>query len=362
MKQGLPSGFLKRAFQLLISISLASWLLLPGSLAYASPAQQQASPSKCPTIPANFDFLHASKQELHRYLLPAAPPVSDSQAYNSWKNGVQKAVRTGGTCVNDLKITSATHNGNPVISSPLIPASGSCSGGVCSPNWEGYVAYNSSPGFNEVVGIWNVECVIGSLSPSDSVQVSWIGLGGGSPVDNQLWQVGSGWAPWMPYSHYYLWYEAVGGPYQNPSQQVFLENVSCGDQIYADLWYAPNDPTSNVAFYLTDNGQPYRNYAPAGFASGQFSAEWIDERSGCDYNGDVYKLADYNYSQWTHAYASPDDPNAGFYSAGDLNASSFWMEDNDTTIAATSALGADLGSGNDNFLGYWEGNGSSQCG
>ncbi len=367
MKKRLPSGFLKRGFQLLLSLSLASSLFLTGSLAYASSVTQQTPPSKCPKIPANFDFVHASKQELHQYLLPAAPPVSDSQAYNNWKNGIETTMRTGGICVNDRKTVPASHNAHPIIFGPARPALVNCpaaapSGTRCLYNWNGYVAQNGTQGFNEVVGIWNVECVTTSQSPSDSVEGSWVGLGGYS--EDNLWQVGSAWAyNYSPYGDYFLWYEAVGHNGNPYAQTIAITN--CGDQIYADIWFAPNNPSSNVSFYLTDDGLPYRGYyAPAGFSSGYLTADWIDERPGCSPT-QYYRLADYNYSEWTHAYASPDDPNAGFYSIGDLTHTRIWMEDNDGTnnrIAWTDSLGSELGSGNDNYRAHWENNGHSQCG
>jgi hypothetical protein len=220
----------------------------------------------------------------------------------------------------------------------------------------------TQPGFNEIVGKWNVECVTGSKSPSDSAQSSWVGLGG--VYEGNLWQVGSAWASSLGY---YLWYEAVGS--NGTPQQVEFATTHCGDHIYADLWFAPNNPSSNVAFYLTDNSTPYRGTAPSGFSSGNITAEWVDERPACgvDIFGNplLYKLADYNYSEWTHAYASPNNPTAGFYSIGQLAHTRLWMEKNDGSelrIAWSDYLGSETGSGTDNYRAYWEDNGNSQCG
>jgi hypothetical protein len=158
MTQKHPSGFLKRSLQLFLSTGLASWLLLAGSLAHASPLTERASSSKCPTIPANFDYVHASRQELHQYLLPAAPPVSDTQAYSDWKNSVEATMHGKGVCVDDEKTFIASNNGHPVRSGPLLfnCVASAPPGTQCFPSWNGYFAGNGSqPGYNEIVGKWN---------------------------------------------------------------------------------------------------------------------------------------------------------------------------------------------------------------
>ncbi len=356
-----PSGFLTNGLQLLLSTVLTSWLLLIGPVAHASSVTQQASSSKCPTIPANFDYVHASKQQLHQYLLPAAPPVSDTQAYSDWKSSVEATLHGKGICVNDEQTLIVSNNGHPVRSAPLLVncVTSAPPGTQCRTNWNGYFAGDGSqPGYNEIVGKWNVECVNISQSPSDSLQSSWVGLGG---VDEgNLWQAGSGWST---LAGYYLWYEAVG---PGDPGEIEFGFPNCGDHIYVDLWFAPNDPSSNVAFYMTDNGTPYRYSARSGFTSGYLTADWIDERPACGYdqygNAYLYQLADYNYSEWTDAEASPNNPTAGFYSIGQLPHTRVWMEDSNGTqnrIAWTDYLGSETGSGSDNYRAYWENNGTA---
>lgn len=361
MKQARTFGLLKKSFQLFFSVSLATYLLSMGSLAHASGVTRQASLSKCPTIPTNFDFAHASNQELHRYLLPAHPLTSDQQGTSDWQKTVAGDIQTGGICVPDMKTSPVVNNGRPVKSAPALVNCNTVAplGTQCSFNWNGYVEGDGTdPGFNEVVGKWNVECVTGSQSPSDSLQSSWVGLGGFFRGEN-LWQVGSGWSPSFGY---FLWYEAVG---QNGTPaEVEFARTNCGDHIAADIWFSANAPSSGLGYVLTDNGTSYRGTAPSGFTSGHVSAEWIDERPAC---GDsvLFKLADYNFSEWTHAFASPNNPTAGFDSIGQLAHTRLWMEDNDgssTRIAWADALGSENGSGTDNYQAHWEANGSSQCG
>jgi len=262
-------------------------------------------------------------------------------------------------CVPDMPTHPVVANGRPVTSNrALLNCPGAAPGETqCNYSWNGYMEGDGTqPGFNDVYGRWNVECVTGSLIHSG--QSSWVGLGGAQPGDN-LWQAGSSWDPFYGYR---LWYEAVGGPYSTIGPQYFA-NVHCGDHIFAEVWFAANDPTSNVGFAVIDNGTEYDGYAPSGFSSGNINAEWIDERPGCGVD-EFHQLADYNYSEWTTAYASPNDPTAGYYAIGDLAHTRLWIKDNDgtdTRLAWADYLGSETGWGNDNFQGHWEGNGSAQC-
>ncbi len=307
LKRRFAGFFLRRSLPVLLSLMAAVSVLSIVPTAAAKPSTRPPASSRCPNIPASFDFAHASKDELHRYLLPARPPAADTQLTSDWQNAIEATIQGKGICVPDHQTTPDMNHGQPVIGMPaLFDCINSAPPGTqCSNNWNGYLAGDGTqPGYNEVVGKWNVECVTLSQSPTDSAMSSWIGLGGNFPGDD-LWQVGSGWDA----THgYHLWYQAVGGPYGQQNEQIF-HATTCGDHIYADIWFAPNNPTSNVAYYLTDNGTVYRGVAPLHFASGSLSAEWIDERPACglDQHGNAkeWELADYNYSEWTHAYTDP---------------------------------------------------------
>jgi hypothetical protein len=330
-----------------------------GSVVHASPVVHQVSSSNCPTIPANFDFAHASKQQLHQYLLPARPPASDKQGTIDWQKGVVRTIKTGGICISDLKTSSVSKVYNTLVDCFATAPSGTS----CNGNWTGYVAGDGTqPGFNEVKGQWNVECVNGLVSASTARMSSWIGLGGA--YGDNLWQVGSA---WDRSRGYYLWYETIVAGSHNPSPPVKIANTSCGHHISADIWFAPNAPSSGLGLYLTDNGTPYRDAGPSGFSSGSLSAEWIDERPACGldrfYNPLFYQLADYNYSDWTNAYDSPNNPTAPFYSIGQLAHTREWLvalDGSNTRIAWADYLGSEVGSGTDNFKTHWESNGDNE--
>lgn len=163
-----------------------------------------------------------------------------------------------------------------------------------------------------------------------------------------------------------MWYEAVGGPYQTNGEIPIQINgayvqPSCGIPIYTEVWFAPNDPTVNVGDLIINENtgvEYWYGYAPQHFQSGQLSAEWIDERPCCQPCGDFFQLADYNYSQWRDAYASPNNPTAPYYPIGYFTHTRSWMEDEDgNRIAWTDVLGSNNDGGTDNYKTYFEGNG-----
>jgi len=137
MKRVLILELLKRSLQLLLGFSLFTSFLLTGSFAYASPGKTyQAHSSKCPTIPANFDFAHASTQELHHYLLPGRP-TNNQQEAAAWLQMV-KGIKQK-QCVPDMPTHLIMDNGQPLRSSPnLVSCPGTApSGTSCSNNWNG---------------------------------------------------------------------------------------------------------------------------------------------------------------------------------------------------------------------------------
>ncbi len=125
-------------------------------------------------LPANFDLLHASTQELRQHYLPSRPPASNQQAVVHWLKLVQSIKHVACLAPGGLK---ATYHGHPVIST--ISCNNPPSGTTCNRNWTGYVAGNGTqPGFNDVYGDWNVQCINGANSPYGSLMTSWVGLGG----------------------------------------------------------------------------------------------------------------------------------------------------------------------------------------
>jgi hypothetical protein len=348
---------------------------MKGSVVHASPVKLQTSPSfRCqsaPTsfsIPANFDPLHASTQELHQHYLPSRPSTSDTQAFAHWQ-----------TLVHSIKqIVCIPPGGKPLtyhghVLTAKAALTGDCnnlpSGTECKANWNGYIAGDGTqPGFNDVYGEWNVQCVNTNELPGSYI-VSWVGLGGFYPLTGpkeNLWQAGSGWD--NTGDGYFLWYEAVGANGTSGVTPITINNVevhpSCGNTLYTEVWFAPQEPTVNVGGLIineTTGVEYWYNYAPQGFSSGNLSAEWIDENPAC---GNYYTfLADYNYSQWKDAYASANNASAPYYPIGHFAHTRVWAADENsnlwpTPIAWADALGSNNGSGTDNFKTYWQGSGT----
>lgn len=351
-----------RILQLLLCISLPVGLFtarsLGGSPTHALAVEQlTASTSSCPSIsahfrlPTHFDLLHVSSQELHRYFLPSRPPPNDLRAVSDWL----KMVKSTKKIVCTTNAPSVLDHGRPVSSRPLVDCvSEAPSGTSCSTNWAGYTV-RTGPGFDDAYGEWDIPCIDSTNSPSDSMEGSWVGLGGAD--ETNLWQVGSAWKSSLGY---YLWYQAVGD--NGTVSEKEIATTSCGDTIWAEVQFTPNDPSNNVSFSIHDNGTVYTGQAPSGFSSGSLSAEWIDERPNCSAH-DFYKLADYSHSQWRNAFAAPNNANASASPLGTFDYTQEWMGDyGGTRIAVANALGSNAGSGTDNFTTDWEGNGTSHCG
>lgn len=169
----------------------------------------------------------------------------------------------------------------------------------------------------------------------------------------------------------FIWYEAVGAHGTPGITPIEINNVethpNCGNTLHTEVWFAPNEPTVNVGDLIineTTGVEYWYGYAPQGFSSGKLSAEWIDERPSCG-AGYTY-LADYNYSQWKDAYASPNNATAPYSPIGSFTHKRSWMGDPNvsmwpTPIAWTDALGSNNGSGTDNFKTCWQGSGAGGC-
>lgn len=354
MQSVFTPGFLKRILQVLLSASLFAWLFSIGFPAYASPIKPQSSSSSCPVLPAHFDFAHASRQELRAYHIPSPPATSDQHAIAKWLKDVQGIKKI--VCLPDTYSNPITYKGKSISSTPALVncATSAPSGTECGYNWTGYVVTNGTQGFNDVYGTWIVPCTTGSAFSAVS---DWVGLGG--YAENNLWQAGSSWDP----SHgYTLWYEAVGTHGTVGEQEIV--STSCGETIHAEVWFAPNNTSSNVGVDILDVNTDtiYTKYAPSGFHSGYLTAEWIDERPAC--GNSLFGLADYHTAYWSDSYASANDATAPYYSIGHFAHTRIWMANTVTgaRIARADVLGSNNGSGTDNFQSYWEDLGDPQCG
>lgn len=344
---------LKNMLQMLLCTVLCVWFSLLGLPTHASFAKQPASSSSCPVLPAHFDFAHASRQELRYYHIPSPPATSDSQAMAHWLKDVQGLKRI--VCLPATYTHPVTYQGKPIVSGPAESCPQAAPQGTkCSFNWSGYTVSNGTQGFNDAYGTWNVPCVTGS--GAGTAVSNWVGLGG---VQENLWQGGSS---WDHDNGYFLWYEAVGKHGTGGEQEIV--SAHCGETIHAEVSFAPNDPSSNVTVDLLDvqSGTTYTKSAPSGFQSGQRTADWVDERPKCDKG--LFGLANYQVSHWSEAYASANDPNAGFSSIGSWSHTRIWMandHDSNARIAWADKLGSNKGSGTNNYQGHWEAHGNSHC-
>lgn len=191
----------------------------------------------------------------------------------------------------------------------------------------------------------------------------WVGLGGALPQGHaeNLWQAGTLWIPKFGYN---AWIEAVGS--NGTDGYVLVGLVDHNDPMTVTVWF-----DSGGAYYEIVDNNPLTGFtisgdAPTGFQSGNLTADWIDERPACqDYPLKLWKLASFQYSQWSYADAIPNSPGAGYGSIGSFAHTRAWIQNSstdETRLAWADHLGSNIGSGTDNFIDHWQAEGSSQCG
>jgi hypothetical protein len=347
---------LRRICELTVLIScvvLLVSMLFSSSIALASPQGSRvasrtkgSSPLKlvkesntrdCPALPPNFNPATASDQEISHYHLSPRPKSGPARAH--WIQ-VHSHIRR----------IICTH----FVGQTINPSTDDCSnpppGTTCFINWSGYYAGDGSePGFNEVTGSWTVPEM--ASSPSDSQYAIWVGLGG--RFGDNLWQAGTA---WNSSQGYFAWIEAVGA--NGTSGPVYIVGVNHNDSMTVSVSFG----SYGTDYEIMDNGILYGGSAPNGFQSGNLTADWIDERPACKTG--FYKLADFRYSGWTSAYATPNRAGAGEESIGSLTHTRAWIANSrtdNTRLAWADRLGSN-GSGNDNFIDHWQNLGSSTCG
>ncbi|MGB8347001.1 MAG: G1 family glutamic endopeptidase [Ktedonobacteraceae bacterium] len=352
------SRHIRKLAVLVSCVVLLVSMLLSSSSALASPQGSRpasraraSSPLKlvkesntrdCPALPANFNPATASDQEISHYHLSPRPKSGPARAH--WIQVHQHIRRI--VCTHFI-------GQGPAKPSPLENCSPP-SGTVCNSAWSGYYAGDGSePGFNEITGSWTVPEMDGSNSPPDSQYAIRVGLGG--VYEPNLWQAGTGWSSSQGY---FAWIEGRGS---NAFGPVEITSVHHNDSMTVTVSFY----SGGTSYEIIDNGTLYGGSAPSGFQSGNLSADWIDERPACHINPlQLYKLADFRYSGWTSAYATPNKSGAGAESIGSFTHTRLWIGNagsGTTRLAWADRLGSN-GSGNDNFLDHWEDLGSSQCG
>ncbi len=328
---------------------------------YRSPlkVKSETNTASCPALPANFDFANATDSDISHYHL-SPRPRNNPRELAHWIDVHRK-----------IKYIHCISTVNPQAAvTPSIATCQPSTGEKCYLNWSGYGAGSGSgAGFGQVSGDWNVEKVDSTHSPSSSRYSTWVGLGGIFSRDNlrdNLWQAGTA---WNSTDGYYVWYQAVGGP-NSTGGEVWLGSVNWGDHIYTNVWLAGDTASGQPNFEIVDGVADFLGNAPNAMGSGMQSAEWINERPACGRDPNTlqlkfYQLADFSYTEWTHAVATPNNSTWKPQPIGTYGGTKFKMENNDGSaqqLTNPGGLGSETGSGTDNFQDHWLANGSGQCG
>jgi hypothetical protein len=297
--------------------------------AQGTPQFAYTGSADCPGPPNGFNPSNASASELQFYGFPIRP-TGDATAVNSWLQLVQGAQHR--VCGSSA-ITSNIHHHILSENKGVQPLTTD----VQSPNWAGYDV-NGGNNFDLAQGQWTVPRYNGSQSPAGSTASIWVGIGGVN--GNHLWQVGT---DQDPTNGYQAWYEALPSP-----PQRFNITISPGDTVFAYVDY--NKTSAGRSFgYVKDNG--FYTSTGESFTPDRSTAEWIVERDTCS-NGFFTPLADFGSAKVTLAYAHQTGQSSNHTIAGYPN-TRFTMSEWPSTYASVSGLG----SGGNNFVSTWQGNG-----
>jgi hypothetical protein len=317
-------------------------LITSNAIAYAKPLAQTnraittaSLSSACPTFPQTLDLMKASASQLAAYRLPPRPDNDPSQLA-SWQMRVQRLKH------NHCAQFAPASSQHPFLSHPLqAPGGGQATGAfgsITSGNWSGYIAYDNG-GITDVKGHWNIQC-LGSQQQSGAREGSWIGIGGVQGSQNLI-QTGSAYTK----SGYQFFIEFV--PYYAP---VFDgSNYACGTAVDAEVYLASG--YNEWCTIISTSTTSFSGCDPSSRQADKTTAEWIDERPNCS-NG-LSKLADFNYTQYSNAYAY--STSRGWHTIGGFTNNSVTLKDSaSTTLAQPNALD----SGTHSFTNVWKATGN----
>ncbi len=293
--------------------SFAALALLASTAAHAAPL-----PTNLPgvttvmDVPAGFDALKASPQQLEAAGLPPRPDAQlNRKAFASWQRAVTTQTRR---IMPSLVQTEIKHG-------PHKAAAGS---NGTSTNWSGYVLLNSqtsltSASFYYLIADYVVpvaEQAFGACTGSYDYSSSWIGIDGYNSSD--VLQAGteadaycSGTTKATYYAAWYEWY---------PLGEVRIGSfpVSPGDDMFVEVW--STSATAGHAYIVNYNTNQSVNLAfsaPSGTTLKGNSAEWVVERPSV--GGSLATLTNYVQDFFEDAYAydfsyhqsSPSAPYSG---------------------------------------------------
>ena len=166
--------------------------------------------------------------------------------------------------------------------------------------FSGYiVGSGSGNGFKGAQAKWNAPCTNGTIDHNHQYG-SWVGLGGwfaGEPLEQ------AGIALQTNGTYLLFWeYAPYNAPYYDRN-----DVVHCGDHLLAWVHYGYSY-CSNGGFYAhveddTTGAHLGSTCLTESRGYGHQSADWIDERPGCQGGAYYADMADFHYSQWTNVLA-----------------------------------------------------------
>ncbi len=321
--------FLYRSFVL---FGVITSLLFFGQFAHVASAKQINSPSlsstdTCPSPPANFNPLTASKAELQYYGLPLpAPGINITQ----WANAVNHAKH---------RVCTSTSSSRYSLPGPTHSSSSSGT----SQNWAGYV--QTSQSFYEIQSYW----VFNSFgAASDQEASNWVGLGGYG--GGNLLQTGSNFGPYSDYATNCLWWE------EYPKNTMQFVGIQCNNQdsIYGTVSYTNN--TDSVYVQNVTTGFYFSKNVGTGFAPSH-SAEWIDERPACS-GSNYYQLFDFVDIYWYNGYTEYGNT---YEAVGGIALTMVDYGSNPPKLAIPGSITYNS-DGSNHYTDTWKASGTSHCG
>lgn len=300
-----------------------------------------------PDLPAGFDAVNASDEELARYGMPPRPGLNSPDQYAKWKKAMsligQAKQFTGplrDTGLKNLPMKLAGKRAAAVSGQPTQ---------AFSSNWSGVAntipsvtAWSSTNSFALVVSEFNVpvaQQAFGYCDGGADIQVSWNGIDGFSNGD--VLQGGSlsqascissvttpfycGWVEWFP------------------TTSVICEfGVNPGDDMFVETW--DTSPTNGyvLIYDLTQNIYGVENLQATvpPFLVGN-SVEFIVERPCCVNGSTLYPLANYVQDYWASSFAFDFSGNVyvPYDQSSNTQIITMLADDNVTAISSVPEIG-----------------------
>lgn len=236
-----------------------------------------------PVPPENFNPLTATDEQLKEYHFQDKP--TEPEALSQWKDVMSHYKKTAEP---KLIKTNRKSKLQSSVSATIFNA----------PNWSGYV--NEGQTWNDVVGAYT-QPSMGSGSPANSYECSWVGLGGVNT--RSLIQAGTGMDNYT--NTYYAWYEYIdySGTDPNNGMKKISLPIHPNDRIHIEVSHDSSSLYTQFNFANYTTGVYANPYIPQ--LSNNFfdssTAEWIDERPQYGTNA-YYPLMNYGTINWSSCF------------------------------------------------------------